>query len=112
VEYYPWTQNCGHAGIKADARLVWSRICWAGLSRVAVAVRGCCLAARAAGSVVTQPATTISGPHSTRKFTELAMKHFSCAGLWSVRARSVSLPAARVTVGGNTTLLNRPAPRR
>ena len=39
-------------------------------------------------------ATTISGSHSTGKFTELAMKHFSCAGWWRVRARSISLPGA------------------
>src|SRR5262249_15553929 len=36
----------------------------------------------------THPAATISGSHSTGKFTELAMKHFSCAGLWRVRASS------------------------
>src|SRR6516162_8487971 len=59
----------------------------------------------------TQLATTISGSHSTAKFTELAIKHFSCAGLWRVRARSGS-PFATVTVGCNTTLLNRPTPSR
>ena len=32
------------------------------------------------------------------------MKHFSCAGLWSVRARATSLPGATVTVGCSTTL--------
>src|SRR5215469_219585 len=47
---------------------------------------------------------TISGSHSTGKFTELAMKHFSCTGLWRVRASPTPLPAATVTVGRSTAL--------
>src|SRR6516164_6890509 len=52
----------------------------------------------------------VRSPVRTRQGSSLnwAMKHFSCAGLWRVRARSTSLPGVTITAGRGTTLLYRP----
>ena len=38
----------------------------------------------------------------------MAMKHFSCAGLWRVLARATSLPGVTVTVGRFKSVVLRP----